>query len=71
MSPKQMNFLDNMTRAQAIRLMAKFNDDPYQAFKSSRNAAYAFMAAYELVNPTEYIQIFDMAGGPEFNYLCK
>ena len=30
MSPKQMNFLDNMTRAQAIRLMAKFNDDPYQ-----------------------------------------
>ncbi len=67
MTSEQIDFLKNMTNGQARALMAKFNDNPYEALDASEAAITAFMRAYEQVNPGEYIQRAQFASGTVFS----
>lgn len=69
MTDQQATFIKNMTRAQALVVLAKFNNDPEVADRKSAAAFAAFRIAYETVNPGEYIQRRNMAHGVSYHFV--
>jgi len=69
MTREQKRFLNNLTAAQASRLIAKFDGDPAVAADASDAAYAAFCRAWEMLNPNEYWQRVRLAGSVDFNLI--
>jgi hypothetical protein len=69
MTPKQSEWLDNMTTAQARALLEKYDHNPEAAADKSEDTLTAFRVAWEVVYPGQYIQRMDMADGVYFNVI--
>lgn len=69
MTPDQINFLANLTDAQAQAVILKFKSDPEIAARKSDEAYRAFCVSWERLNPGEYWQRVNRAradGGTQY-----
>lgn len=72
MTREQIEFLNNMTSAQAEAVISKFKSDPAIAAERSDAAYIAFCQAWEMLHPTEYIQRVRRAranGGDQYHFI--
>lgn len=69
MTKEQARYLERLNPETARRLVDKFDRDPETAADKSEAAYLAFCAAWEVLNPGEYIQRYTGPQGPQYNYI--